>query len=232
MDKGYFIPFITLILIAIFLVGYGSNPEVLAAQLAATLTSLPTTPAYPTLTPNPSATPAPTLTLNPTYTILPTLTINPTFTPFPIRNLFCDYGFCIGIPPGVHFTPDNPARKNDKNSGGLLATNNRISQEVWWKRQFESDWNAEQALQSILDEMAETGEEPIQPKMDEIQTLKIGELEVTYRPGKDTKQKEHPYLLLATWYCGQHAFTSATWADQDALTLDLLRQTLEQFRCQ
>jgi hypothetical protein len=229
--RNHLYALIILILIYVFLVGCGPNPEALATRLAVTLTALPTTPPYPTLTPNPTGTPAPTQTPNPTYTVLPTSTTIPTYTPFPIANLYCNYGFCISMPPDIYFITDNPERKNDENSGGLLAANSSISQEVWWKRQLEYDWNAEQAIQSMLDKMAEAEEEPIQPKMDEIQTMKIGELEVTYQSGKDTNQKERPYLVLSTWYCGQHTFTSAIWADEDTAALDLLRQALGQFRC-
>ncbi len=190
----------------------------------------PATPAPPLDVDRVRAAAAATLTALPSPTPCPTQAPLPTPSPPPtpdIRNLYCEYGFCLEHPGGAYYFDALVLRETHRPSDaayGLLVSYqpNFYMQIGWATLVGEADPYSTLALlteKDILD-------------LDSLNVEQIAGLIVTSAPLLKTASPDVlPYGLAATWVCGQREFSWKVYAASENQPEDLLRLTLSRFQC-
>jgi len=151
----------------------------------------------------------------------------PTPTPLDLKGLFCEYQFCIGHPPDMAFFDVNaqrdPTTPSTYSQGWLAAYNAGLFIQVRWQ-----DAPAAGEPRFMLDLVSD-------PQMDERRAaptlLAIGELRPWYAPIATQATPLLPFGGVATWTCGGRAFAWKAYTPHEALAPDLLKTSLERFRC-
>ena len=221
----------------------GPRPEqataTVAAGAAATLTALPTyTPAFTytpeaTLLPNPTDTPAPTYVPEPTYPAEP----SPTALEPDHANIFCQYGFCIGIPEEAFlvelhdFEPNEIQdmtflidEESERDKGELIGenTDEDFFMQLFWDKTSPSTWKPVDALGDFIYDLLDRDSEPVAGSM--------AGYEVTYTvlPLDDDPYGE---ATGAVWYCNGRGFHVLFKSEHGGLGMELLAHSLANFTC-
>ncbi len=184
----------------------------------------------------PQATPSPelqiqiavasTLAAIPTNTPVPIPTAYPSPTPFSLDNLFCEYNFCIGHPPDVYLIDQGSTRQPPIAStygyGILFGYGQSLFVQMAWTLSGPS-FDPQTTMRFILEE-----NEQMLGSMD---AQLLGDLNVFYQP-ISTITASLPFGGIASWQCGGRDFVWKVYTPQDGVAQGLLRQALEQFRCE
>ncbi len=167
-----------------------------------------------------------TLAAIPTETAIPIPTSAPTPTQSSINNLFCEYNFCIGHPQDIYLidqgSTHQPPVSSTYNSGIIFGYSSNLFIEINWSAS-ETTFNPQTSLHGIL-----TGSESFQGSAE---NLTVGNISVTTQP-ISTVTALLPYGLVAAWQCGDRAFAWKVYTPQDGMAVDLLKQSLDKFKCQ
>lgn len=180
--------------------------EMVAAAVSATLTALPTA---PTAAPGAAQT-----------------TPRPTPTP-DLRDLFCEYGFCIGHPPETYLFDGLALRENrlpSNYASGLLISYqaDRYIQVNWSAQPGQADPYAFLQVIAEADTLA----------MENLTVEQINGQIVTLAPVlKTAAPNVLPYGLAATWTCGDRQFGWKAYTQADGQAYSLLQAALARFYC-
>ena len=162
----------------------------------------------------------------PTYTPYPVPTPVPSPTQLSLSGLFCEYGFCIGHPTDMVLIDEGATHKplapSAQANGVLFGYSENLFMQLIW-RISGPDFDPQTAMKLILEE-AQT----FQGSLD---ALLIGKMNVYYQP-TTTITTVLPYGAVATWQCGGRDFIWKVYTPQDGLAQELLKQSLERFRCE
>ncbi len=165
-----------------------------------------------------------------TVASLPTYTPYPpplTPTPLDLKGLFCEYQFCLGHPPDMAFFDVNaqrdPTAPSTYSQGWLAAYNAGLFIQVRWQ-------DAPEAGETrFMFDLA------LDPQVDERRAaptlLSIGELSLWYAPIATRATPLLPFGGVASWTCGGRAFAWKAYTPHEALAPELLKASLERFRC-
>jgi len=168
-----------------------------------------------------------TLAAIPTNTPAPIPTSYPTATPFSLENLFCSYRFCIGHPADIYLLDQgatrNPPIPSTYGYGILFSYSQSIFLQMAWTMSGPS-FDPQGAMKLIMEET-----EQFQGSME---TQLVGNLNVFYYPISISGQSLLPYGALAAWQCGGRDFVWKVYTPQDGMAAGLLKQALDQFRCE
>ena len=156
----------------------------------------------------------------------PIPTAYPSPTLIPLVGTFCEYGFCIGHPvemvlvdEGATHKPPNPGTQS---KGILYGYSETLFIQLNWQIS-DPNFNPQSAMALILEET-----QALQGNLD---VLLIGKLNVYYQPSS-TITPVLPYGAVATWQCGGRDFIWKVYTPQDGMAQDILKQSLERFRCE
>ena len=167
-----------------------------------------------------------TLEAIPTTTPVSTPTPQPTTTPVSINDLFCEYNFCIGHPQDLYLMDQGSTRQppiaSTYGTGIVFGYSSNLFIEVAWTNSGTA-FDALTAMHTILQ-----GSESLQGTLDH-QT--VGNLTVYYQPST-TASGLLPYGEVAVWQCGDRDFAWKVYTPEDGMAKDLLKQSLENFKCQ
>jgi hypothetical protein len=184
----------------------------------------------PTATPDPQAqimaAVAATLAAIPAPTHSPTATTAPTPTQFAVKNIFCEYNFCIGHPQDFFLIDQGSTRQpplaSNYGNGILFGYSQTLFIEMAWTISGPT-FDPQKTMHYILEE-----KEGLQGNMG---ALLIGKINVFYQP-ISTISSSLPYGGIAAWQCGDRDFTWKVYTPQDGMAAGLAKQALDQFRCQ
>ena len=170
--------------------------------VAATIAAIPAATPYPIPTPYPS----------------PTL--------MPLVGTFCEYGFCIGHPVEMVFVDEGATHKppspGTQSKGILYGYTETLFIQLNWQIS-DPNFNPQSSMALILEET-----QALQGNLD---VLLIGNLNVYYQPSS-TITSVLPYGAVAVWQCGGRDFIWKVYTPQDGMAQDILKQSLEKFRCE
>lgn len=166
-----------------------------------------------------------------TISAIPSSTPFPTPTPYPtlkpqlpdLTDLFCEYEFCIGHPPGAYLVDlDAPDEWSSHRSGGVIGFEDEIMF-VYWITSSEANWNPTNEVDELLggDEVAQS---------DFVEET-MGDFTVIYQTYSDPSSNVAPYGVNAAWYCGNRGFTALIEAKREERALELLRASISSFIC-
>jgi hypothetical protein len=162
----------------------------------------------------------------PTYTPYPVPTPVPSPTHLALDGLFCEYGFCIGHPTDVGLIDEGSTHKppvpGSRANGIVFWYNDTLFIQLSW-RISDPNFDPQTAMKLILEES-----QTFQGSLD---ALLIGEMNVYYQP-TTTITSKLPYGGVATWQCGGRDFIWKVYTPQDNMAQELLKQSLERFRCE
>ncbi len=182
-------------------------------------------------TPNPQAqiqaAVAATLAAIPPNTPAPIPTPYPTSTPVSLVNLFCSYRFCIGHPQDAYLI-DQGARRNPPipstyDYGVLFSYSTNLFLQMAWTLSGPS-FDPQGAMRLIMDET-----EQFQGGME---TILTPTLNIFYIPINISSQSTLPFGGMAAWQCGGRNFVWKIYTLQDGMAPGLLKQAVDQFRCE
>ena len=175
------------------------------AAVAATLASIPTPSPYPRPT---------------------TVPISPTSTPISLKDIFCEYNFCIGHPQGIYLLDQGSTRQPPVSStydhGVLFGYSPTLFIEMAWTASGPT-FDPQTTMRFIVEE-----KESLQGSLN---TLLLGKLNVFYQ-SMTTVSSSLPFGGIASWQCGGRDFAWKVYTPQDGMAAALIKQTLEKFRCE
>jgi hypothetical protein len=205
--KIFSVTLVALVVSLIALVSCGPKPpgleDQIAAAVRATVAAIPSPTAVPLPTPNPSP------------------------TPFELKEIFCEYGFCIGHPTEINFfdvsVVRNSATPSTHGYGILAGYSAQLFIQLVWTGSGGS-FDPQTTMRYVLEEGdAQTGSLDIQL---------VGDLNVYYQPITTTVSPILPFGAVATWQCGSRDFAWKVYTPQDGMAASLLQDALKKFRCE
>ncbi len=204
------------------------NLTLIAAVMMLLLTSCNTPSVQPT--PDPQTViddaVAATIAAIPAATPYPIPTAYPSPTLVPLVGTFCEYGFCIGHPAEMVFIDEGatlkPPTPGTQSKGILYGYTETLFIQLDWQIS-DPNFNPQSSMALILEET-----QALQGNLD---VLLIGNLNVYYQPSS-TITSVLPYGAVAVWQCGGRDFIWKVYTPQDGMAQDILKQSLEKFRCE
>lgn len=161
----------------------------------------------------------------PTYTPYPVPTPVPSPTRVTLDGLFCEYGFCIGHPTDMVLIDEGATHKplapGAQANGVLFGYSDNLFMQIIWQISG-PNFDPQTTMKLILEES-----QTFQGSLD---AVLIGDMNVYYQP-TTTITTVLPYGGVATWQCGGRDFIWKVYALQDGMAQQLLKQSLERFRC-
>jgi len=202
---------VLLVAVALLLTGCTSGADLArtSASVAATLTALPAPSPYPTYTPFPAPTPA------------------------PVGDLFCEYGFCIGHPAGVHLydagTAETMLSEGRPIPGGYAGGKlNGYSPAldifilVVWQQ---GPLGEQEMIAAIANSMGDTLTGSLDVRI-------AGPYNLYVRALDPLPQSSLRAGLAAAWRCGERVFGWKVYTDNSARLESLLDEAIRNFRCE
>lgn len=169
---------------------------------------------------------AATLASYPTSTPYPVPTMAPTQTPHSLEGIFCEYGFCIGHPQDIYLMDQGSTRQPPVPStysyGILFSYSQNIFIEMAWTTSAPI-FDPQQIMHIILEE-----KEAMQGSLD---AQLISGINVYSQP-ISTVSSALPFGVIAAWQCGGRDFAWKVYTPADGLASGILKQSLDNFRCQ
>lgn len=204
------------------------NLTLIAALMMLLLTSCSTPSTRPT--PDPQTVidnaVAATIAAIPAATPYPLPTAYPSPTLAPLVGTFCEYSFCIGHPVEMVFVDEGathkPPNPGTQSKGILYGYTETLFIQLDWQIS-DPNFNPQSSMALILEET-----QALQGNLD---VLLIGKLDVYYQPSS-TVTPTLPYGAVAVWQCGGRDFIWKVYTPQDGMAQDILKQSLEKFRCE
>ena len=170
---------------------------------------------------------AATLAAIPTNTPAPLPTSYPTATPLSLENLFCSYHFCIGYPAEVYLLDQgatrNPPIPSTYGYGVLFSYSQSIFLQMAWTLSGPG-FDPQGTMRLIM--------QPTEQFQGSMETQLVGQLNVFYYPLSVSGQSMLPFGGIAAWQCGGRDFVWKVYTPQDGMAPGLLKQALDQFRCE
>lgn len=162
----------------------------------------------------------------PTATPYPIPTAYPSPTLAPLVGTFCEYGFCIGHPSDMVFIDEGatlkPPAPGTQSKGILYGYTETLFIQLNWQIS-DPNFNPQSSMALILEET-----QALQGNLD---VLLIDNLNVYYQPSS-TITPVLPYGAVAVWQCGGRDFIWKVYTPQDGMAQDILKKSLERFRCE
>jgi hypothetical protein len=171
---------------------------------------------------------AQTLAAIPTSTPPPQPTPYPSPTPFVLDGLFCEYGFCIGHPPGMafydHLASQDPQSPSRGDNGFLVAYQvpSLVIHLIWLQAPGTAD--PQFLLDTILDDQTDS-------RAGELQVKLVRGMNVIYTPIATTVSPQVPFGGAAAWPCGERVFAWKAYTQNAEAASPLFEEALARFRC-